>query len=386
MLTFLALAQAAALCLLVARLLPGRHRIPPALPGAPNDGAPSSVTVIVATLNEAERLQPCLDGLMAQGALVCEILVVDSDSRDGTPALVLAAAERDARVRLLHDDPLPDGWVGKVWALQHGLAAARGEWVLGIDADTIPHPGLAAGAVAAAIEHGYDAVSFSPRFRTSGPAERWLQPAMLMTLVYRFGAAGGDAGAGRVMANGQCFLARRSVLEGAGGYTSARASFSDDVTLARELGRLGHAVGFLDGSRLYDVASYASVREMWREWGRSIDLKDAAGGAWRQWMDVLFILMVQGMPLVLLLVALALTLFGSGTARADARWALVILPSVALGIRWAMQFAVAGSYAEHGVAFWLSPLADPVAAARIVMSTVRRPTTWRGRAYTRGGD
>lgn len=381
MLTLLGVAQLLALGLLIARLLPGRLRIPAVPPGSSIDGEPASVSVIVATLNEANRLQPCLDGLIAQGAVVREILVVDSDSRDGTAELVRAAERRDPRVKLLRDDPLPAGWVGKVWALQHGLASASGEWVLGMDADTIPHPGLAAGAVGAALAHGYDAVSFSPRFRTSGPAERWLQPAMLMTLIYRFGAAGGDAGAGRVMANGQCFLARRRVLEDAGGYRAARESFCDDVTLARELAARGHRVGFLDGSRLYDVASYASVGEMWREWGRSIDLKDAATSSLRQWMDVMFIAVVQGLPIPLLLWALALTLAGVGTSAAVVRWTLVILPSVALGVRWAMQLAVAASYREHGVAFWLSPLADPLAAVRILVSTMRRPTGWRGRTY-----
>ena len=110
----------------------------------------TTVSVIVATLNEAARIAPCLAGLRAQGRPLLEVLVVDSRSTDGTRDLVAAAAALDPRVRLLTDDPLPDGWVGKVWALEHGLRAARGEWILGIDADTEPRPGLVAGAVTAA--------------------------------------------------------------------------------------------------------------------------------------------------------------------------------------------------------------------------------------------
>ena len=375
--TLLAFAQLAALAILLARLMPGRHRRPPVQPRSTVDGT-DTVTVIVATLNEAHRVAPCLAALGMQGSLVREILVVDSGSTDGTADLVRAAASRDARFQLLRDPPLPDGWVGKVWALQHGLQHASGDWVLGIDADTVPHAGLAGGAVTAAIEHRYDAVSFSPRFAGMSAAERWLQPALLVTLVYRFGAAGADADPERVMANGQCFLARRSVLLAAGGYEPARASFSDDVTLARHLARHGYRVGFLDGSRLYDVAAYTSARETWREWGRSLDLKDSASAV-RQWGDVIFLLIVQGTPLPVLAILAGVALAGQ-----PVHHLLLASSASLLLVRVLLQSALAGSYERRGVPFWLSPTADPLAALRILLSTMRRPTSWRGRSYPVG--
>ena len=194
------------------------------------------MTIVVATLNEAHRIAPCLEGLIAQGPVVREILIVDSGSTDATVELVRDAMTRDARIRLLRDDPLPDGWVGKVWALQHGLAHATADWMLGIDADTEPKSGMAAGALAAAMTHQYDAVSFSPRFVMSTAAERWLQPALLVTLIYRFGAAGTDSAGERVMANGQCFLARR-VRCSALAATRLRATPSLTTSLSRAISR-----------------------------------------------------------------------------------------------------------------------------------------------------
>ena len=279
----------------------------------------------------------------------------------------------------MRDDPLPAGWVGKVWALQHGLDNASSDWVLGIDADTVPHAGLAGGALAAAVEHRYDAVSFAPRFSVATPSVRWLQPALLVTLVYRFGAAGTTTSGDRVMANGQCFLARRSVLLSSGGYSSARASFSDDVTLARHLARAGHRVGFLDGSRLYDVLSYASARETWREWGRSLDLKDSTSPV-RQWGDVIFLLVVQGTPVPVLIV-LACTAWMKGLSSWSPLPPLLATSGALLAVRVLLQFALAPSYERRGAAFWLSPLADPLAALRILLSSLRRPTQWRGRRY-----
>ncbi len=347
---------------------------------SPSDVGPPgvSVSVVVATLDEAHRVGPCLTGLMTQGPLVREILVVDSGSTDGTAALVQEAARLDPRIRLLRDDPLPEGWVGKVWALEHGLRHATGDWILGIDADTEPQPGLAAGAVNAATALRYDAVSFAPRFRIASAAERWLQPALLVTLVYRFGAAGTDVDPERVMANGQCFLVRREVLLAAGGYRSARASFSDDVTLARNLARAGRRVGFLDGSRLYDVRAYTSAREVWREWGRSIDLSDSTSTL-RQWSDVLFLALVQGLPLPALIVLGALQL--AGVTLGEGARLLALFSGILIAVRVLLQRALAPSYARTGAPFWLSPLADPLAALRIVTGTLRRPTEWRGRKY-----
>ena len=377
MIALLAVLQLLALSVLVVRLLPGRRRRPAIAP-LPHTTSAASVTVIVATLNEAKRIGPCLEGLHAQNASLGEVVVVDSHSSDGTAELVRAMAERDPRFRVVSDPPLATGWVGKVWALQHGLSEATSEWVLGIDADTEPQPGMVAAAVHWADALRYDVVSFSPQFAAMTAGEQWLQPSMLLTLVYRFGAAGlSDPPPNRVMANGQCFLARREVLLAHGGYQLARQSWADDVTLARSLALRGVRVGFLDGSRLYKVRAYDSAWHMWREWGRSFDLSDATSPG-QQWLDVGFIMLVQGFPWVILLA------FVLGVAHVDssARRVLLQVNLVLAGIRTMMLLALAGSYERRSAAYWLSPLSDPLAAIRLLLSSARRPRAWRGRSFT----
>ncbi|MFM8006894.1 MAG: glycosyltransferase family 2 protein, partial [Dolichospermum sp.] len=123
---------------------------------------------------------------------VREIIVVDSKSQDGTPDLVKTAALTDPRFKLMTDDPLPAGWVGRPWALHNGfLFTSEGsEWFLGMDADINPHAGLVASLVKTAIAQGYDLVSLSPQFILKYPWECLLQPALLMTLLYRFDPTG----------------------------------------------------------------------------------------------------------------------------------------------------------------------------------------------------
>lgn len=373
----LLVAQSIAFVVLIARLLPGRTRRPPLAPRIV-DNDDTTVSVIVATLNEAERLAPCLAGLAAQQRPLREIIVVDSNSTDGTRDLVREAAHRDPRIRLLTDDPLPPGWVGKPWALQHGLEHARGEWILGLDADTEPNPGLVGAVVEAAREGGYALISFAPMFADQTAAEQFLQPALLRTLIYRGGAVGTESDPERVLANGQCFLVRRDVLLRHGGYAIAKRSFADDVSVARHLARHGERVGFLDGSRLFRVRAYRTAGEMWREWGRSLDLSDATS-PWRRWADAMLLTLAQGLPLPIVAV-LGTKAAITGLATVDQ--AVLALNAAFIAVSVLLLIPVAKSYERPGAAYWCSWMADPLAAFRIIVSMVIRKRTWRGRVYS----
>jgi len=378
--------QLPALAILLSRLVKGPSRTPPLLPQPATPDLMGTVSVVVPTLNEAHRLSPCLAGLSRQSYELREVLVVDSRSTDGTGNLVKRIQHRDPRFRLMQDDPLPSGWVGRPWALHTGFlhTSKQSEWVLGMDADTVPQPGLIASLIATANAAGYDLVSLAPQFILKYPGEWWLQPALLMTLLYRFGPVGADGnGSERVMANGQCFLVRRSLLAQLDGYASARSSFCDDVTLARVAAEQGAKVGFLDGSRLLKVRMYEGAGETWREWGRSLDLKDACAPA-QKWGDLGFLLAVQGLPWIAAPVLMGW--LGLGYDSLPLRLALGINALLIL-IRIGMQWAILPSYDQtEGKApwvFWLSPLADPLAVLRIFLSSIHTPTQWRGRHYER---
>jgi dolichol-phosphate mannosyltransferase len=344
------------------------------------------VSVIVPTLNEVHRIDPCLQGLTQQSYEVREILVIDSHSQDGTQEKIKQAALSDPRFRLMTDDPLPFGWVGRPWALHTGFlhSSPNSEWVLGIDADTQPQRGLVASLVRVAQEEGYDLVSLSPQFILKDIGEWWLQPALLMTLLYRFESAGvRQQTPETVMANGQCFLSRRAVLEQLGGYSKAANSFCDDVTLAREAAKQGFKVGFLDGAKLIRVRMYEGIAETWKEWGRSLDLKDASSRS-QLWGELALLLLTQAFPLVLFLFLGTFWILGSDFLSLKLAIALNL---TLLIIRYALLIAIFPSYYQdqfswpRSLFFWLSPLADPIAVLRIFLSAFGRPKEWRGRIY-----
>lgn len=378
--------------ILLSRLFKGAFRRP-ALAPRESEARSQTVSIVIPSLNEVDRITPCLEGANRQEEEVREILVVDSNSRDGTRELVESIRllgtnthpDPFTRLRLLTDPSLPSNWVGRPWALHHGFVQSSpdSEWVLGLDADTQPQPGLVASLLDIAEKEDYDLISLSPQFILQYPGEWGLQPALLMTLLYRFNPSGSDANSPeRVMANGQCFFCRRSVLAAIGGYERAKASFCDDVTLARYIAARGYKVGFLDGRQVLKVRMYEGAKETWREWGRSLDLKDASSRG-QIWGDLWLLSGVQALPLPLFVYFAGAWLLGDRS--------LFIGVAIALNgflvlLRGLMSIAIAPSYANVGKTsaswiFWLSPLADPVAVFRIFLSSVRQPKQWRGREY-----
>jgi dolichol-phosphate mannosyltransferase len=355
------LAQAAAGAVVLARLAAGRRRAPRLRPQAlPPAEVGASVSVVVPARDEAGRIGPCLDALMAD-TQVREVVVVDDESSDATAEV---AARAGARV--VPGRPLPPGWVGKQWALWQGVSAATGTWVVTLDADARPEPGLAGALLAAAAEHGLDLVTVGPRFACDTPGERLLHPSMLATLVYRFGPPGVGAGSPeRVVANGQCMAFRRELLADGQAFAAVKGNLTDDVALARWLAGRGRVVGFMDGAELLTVRMHTSAAETWREWGRSLALADVTGPAW-QAADLAVVWLTMGLPPLRLAT-------GRGTP----------LDLGLLALRFALAGALAGSYTRPRGLVWLSPLADPASAARLTLSALRPARTWRGRTYER---
>ncbi|MEV0234068.1 glycosyltransferase family 2 protein [Nonomuraea sp. NPDC050786] len=347
-------AQTVAAAAVLARLARGRRRLPP-LRALPDAGV--TVSVVIPARDEAARIVPCLRAVLAAPA-VSEVIVVDDGSRDGTAEV---AASLGAKV--VTAGPLPGGWVGKQWALHQGVAVAGGEVVVTLDADARPEPGLF-GALAQALQR-YDLVSAAPRFVCDGVLEQALHASMLTTLVYRFGPVGpaSPPPPHRVVANGQCLAFRREQMTEVDGFALVRDRMTDDVALARRLAARGWAVGFLDASALLEVDMHDSAGELWREWGRSLPLRDVTGCGW-QAADLAVIWLTGALPMLRLAA-------GRPTG----------LDAALLTVRLLLAGALRGSYREPGVGLLLSPLLDPASAFRLTQATLRPVRTWRGRTY-----
>jgi dolichol-phosphate mannosyltransferase len=366
-----ALVQGAFGAIVVARMLRGvraTHITPAAVPEPPG-----SISVLLPVLDEAERIEPCLRGLLAAGPEVGEILVVDGGSHDGTVALVRALTAMDARVRVLDAAPIPEGWNGKAWGLETGLRASSSaaRWIATVDADVRPQGGVFAAMAAHARLRNVRALSVATRQILATPLQAVVHPAMLATLVYRFGLPGREATrVGDVQANGQCFLAERSLLVAADAFGGARTSRCEDVTLARSLVARGIAVGFYEAGDLVAVRMHENARDTWENWPRSLTLRDRFtrfGG----WFGLTQVLVVQALPLP---IAAAFAL-----AHATASPAFAVAAAL-LAVRFGVLAGSARAYVNRPPAYWLAPLADVPVTVALIAAALRRRHTWRGRA------
>lgn len=319
----------------------------------------STISVVIPARDEADRIRPLLAAVVGAPG-VHEVIVVDDQSTDAT---AVVAARLGARV--VTGEPLPDGWAGKAWALQQGLAAATTDWVVTLDADTRPDPRLPTALVARADADRLDLLTVAGRFECPTAPSRWLHAAMLTTLVYRFGPPGSVRGrTERVMANGQCMAVPRRAFLDRGGMSSVGGAVVEDVALARAMATEGAQVGFLDASELLTVRMFESFAGTWRGWGRSLALPGVEPPH-RQVLDLAMIVITQVLPIPRLV-----------AGRGDA--VDVVLACARLGTLWGTRRA----YDRRGPAYWLSPLADPFAAAAIGRGIARRGhQTWRGRHY-----
>ena len=103
--------------------------------------AAPSISVVVIGRNEGQRLARCLESVRrTPGLKNTELIYVDSNSKDGSPEL---AASYGAQVIVLNAQRTTAA-LGR----NAGWRAAKGEFILFLDGDTILHPDFANAALA----------------------------------------------------------------------------------------------------------------------------------------------------------------------------------------------------------------------------------------------
>jgi dolichol-phosphate mannosyltransferase len=336
----------------LARVVRARPPVTPAV-GA----IATSISVVVPARDEEHRIGPLLEALHTADG-VTEVIVVDDESSDGTAALAAGHG-----VIVVPGRPPPPGWAGKTWALQQGLDAAGGEWIVALDADTRPDPRLPAAAVARARDDGIDLLTLAGRFELPTRPGRWLHAAMLATLVYRFGAPGTTPAPARPIANGQFMVGRRAHLLDGGGLTAVAGQLVEDVALARHGVDAGWNVQFLDAGDLLAVRPYESMAGTWHGWGRSIGLPGIESRP-RRLADVAVLALVMPLPQVRLL-----------ARRFDFVDALLV------AVRLGTLVGTSRAYSRRGAPYWLSPFGDLPAVVAVGLSGIGRRSAWRGRPY-----
>ncbi len=337
----------------------------------PAEGMPlPSVCLCIPARNEAEELGAALDTWLAQDHPGLRIVVVDDGSTDATPALL---AEREAahpgRLRVLRNEVLPGGWLGKNHALHLAVQTAEAraaEWLLFADADVHADPALLRRAFAYLEDRPADLLALCPALDLGHWSEALFLPMGAMGFLWLVPPERvADPRSGFFCGIGAFTLIRRSAYAAIGGHAAAPMEAVDDMMLARR----AKAAGFLNRVAMGGPGLHLRMYHGLADLVRSMR-KNALSFPW-VW---------GGAPLW---IAAALVLFASPLLLALGGW-----PGAGLLLWLLWPAMVAEAHQRTGPRpvqpLWmLWPLAGPILAAGLAwafLDRLRGINHWRGRS------
>jgi hopene-associated glycosyltransferase HpnB len=340
-----AFALLAWLCVLVAPHQP--HRVRERLEAGAASGDLHDVTALIPARDEAELIGRTLAALGLQGRGL-EVVVVDDQSSDDTRGVAVRAAGPSLALRVIDGRPLPDGWAGKLWALEQGLAAVERPYVLLLDADIELAPHLVPALLAKLRETDATLVSLMAELRCETFWERLLSPAFVFffKLLYPF-AWSNDATKATAAAAGGCMLVRADALREIGGFGVIRGALIDDCTLAAALKRHRPPIWLGMSRSVRSLRAYPELRDFWSMVSRSAFTQLRYSTAWLLAATVLMLLTLLA-PVAGLVagvaaaeVGLALTAGAAWLALSAAYWPVVSFYRLRPG--WAATLPIAAA-------------------------------------------
>ena len=228
-----------------ARLVRGRPPEPPFTP---------PVSIVVPAFNEAVGIERAVRSLAASDYPDFEILVVDDGSTDGTAELV-------ERLELPTVLVLQQSNLGKPAALNRGIAAARHDVVVMVDADTVFEPRTLGQLVQPLRNPGVGAVSGNTKVgNRHGLLGNWqhIEYVMGFNLDRRLY----DVLQCMPTVPGAIGAYRRQALGDIGDISGATLAEDTDTTIA--LGRAGWRVAYAEEARAWTEAP-SSLAALWRQ-------------------------------------------------------------------------------------------------------------------------
>lgn len=328
------------------------------------------LSIVVAARDEAESVKQALCSLLEQDYPDLEVIFVDDRSSDGTSEIadaVKASHPGAGRLTVIHNRELPDGWLGKVHALQLGVRASSKPLVLLTDADVhFSHDALRRSVTAREVL-GADHLAVAPRFTTRGFWEPVLVAYFFVLFAARFQPSTVHRKKDRFVGVGAFTMLSREMLERLEWLEPLRLQVVDDLQLGRMVKARGGRQFALLGGDAISVRWFAGLMGV----VRGLEKNAYAGLNYR------------------LSTTVAAALFSSWTLWTVPLIAWLVSPAWALAWYGFQVLVGALAAAATGVPRWAGlafPLAGPVLGYTMLRSAVlaerRGAIIWRGTRYS----
>jgi chlorobactene glucosyltransferase len=356
--------------------------VEPMPPPAPSD-APL-ISICIPARNEENNIRKCVESALGQDYPKIEAIVLDDRSADSTLTQLSEIAARDSRLLPICGKELPAGWAGKPHALFQASAAAHGEWLCFVDADTFLAPQAISACYAKAIETHADMFTTMNEQVVGTFWEKVVMPLVLTALSVGFSPRKvNDPNSRDAIANGQFIMIRRAVYEAIGGHEKVKDQIVEDKAISEQVKWNGHRLVVADGMKFIRTRMYTDPPSMWEGWTKNIYLGLSGHPA-------MLLLGAFGATLALM-AALFLplwTLLGINWLVNGGDWlAIIVILQSLLVWGWLLYFR---AKAAHGmnISAWYAlttPLGAGIFAAMMLTSAWKvlsgQGVTWRGRKY-----
>lgn len=231
------------------------------------------ISICVPARNEERGIGICLESLLKQDYPQFEVIAVNDHSTDSTGEVIRNLAEKNSRLIALEGEDLPDGWLGKPFALYQAFKKAKGDILLFTDADPVFEPHALRTAVNTMRERKLDALTLMPKSEFGSFWERAVQPVIFgfIASLTRFKNVN-DPDHKSAMGFGVFLMLKRSAYEAIGGHESGKADVLEDVLIAKRIKKHGFKLLVADAKRLISIRMYFGFREIWVGWRKNMFL------------------------------------------------------------------------------------------------------------------
>ena len=340
----------------------------------PKDAAMPSLTIVVPARNEQAEIEPALRSLLQLKYPQYEVIAVNDRSTDHTGQIMeRLAAEPSAqsRLRVIHVQELPSGWLGKVHAMWMGAQQVRSEWLLFTDADCVFAPDTVLRAMHYVMKTGADHLVLFPTAHMKSLGEQMMIafPQVMSNFAVRPWKVR-DPNARDHIGVGAFNLLRRTAYEAIGTYEKLRLEVVDDVKLGEAIKKSGLRQDVVFGPGLvtlrWAVGAAGVVANLEKNLFAFLQFRIA------------LVLLVCATTSFLCILPFAGLIFAAGWARAGFAVAVAMI---------AIAYAYTGRYmASSPLLFLTCPIAAIVFAYATLQSAFIAlrdgAVTWRGTKYS----
>lgn len=366
--------------------------IPTARSGLPLAAARTrtpSVTVIVASYNEARVIEGLVRSLMTQDYPNVRFVLAMDRCTDDTTAIARRMIAGDPRFVIHEITECDADWTGKchaVWSAVRDVPGVRdSDYLVFADADTIFTPPCVSAAVALIESRGVDMLSLISTLVARSWFELVVQPATSIELMRQYPLISANRDQSRrAFADGQFLMFSKAAYEKVGGHEAVRHALLDDLEFARRMEKLDLRVGVLVADGVLYCHMYPDWGTFERGWRRIF--MEAAHHKAARLVKYSVVVRASGTVAPVMSLALLLWLVFSPTLAGSWHGPLFVLSASALTVA---TLAIGLIYWFAHAPLWSVP-AFPVGAwiaGGILHGAAKdlrsgKPVNWGGRQYT----